>query len=70
MKYIVQEKKMRHENRRNISAIRVYGVFDSEEKAEEYARTIKNCVASVYGIENPVQDNPGNKTASELMEAK
>ena len=59
MKYIVQEKKMRHEDRRNITTLRFYGIFDSEGEAEEYASTIKSCVASVYPLvqiqfENPV----------------
>ena len=53
MKYIVQEKKMRHENKRNISILRFYGVFDSEEEAQDYADTFKHCVASVHGVEDP-----------------
>jgi hypothetical protein len=50
---IVQTKKMRHENKRNISTLRFYGVFDSKEKATTFADTFKHCAVSVHSVEPP-----------------
>ncbi len=51
--YVVEEKIMRHENRRNIAQVVVWGPFHTEGEAKKYAEHLRRGLVTVYQVSKP-----------------
>lgn len=56
MKYAVREEKMIHKDRHNVSEVKYWGIFDTEEEAEEFADTISGRKVDVCSINLPEKE--------------